>query len=64
MGYDDAACEESPTGAHAWELDEVNVSLRGADTASLCVHCGTPRYEPGQAALRDRRPPLGAGDTW
>jgi hypothetical protein len=54
MGVDDDAdCVE-----HVWELAEVNLSAAGADRASICSRCGTPRYEPGQAALVDRRPPL------
>lgn len=60
---DDGRCEESPDGRHEWVLTDVLVGRRGADTASSCRWCGVPQYEPGQAALRDRRPPLGGGDT-
>lgn len=49
---------------HVWVLTGVHVTGRGADTVSSCNLCGAVRPEPGQAALRDRRPPLGAGDTW
>jgi hypothetical protein len=55
---DDADCVE-----HIWVLGEVSVSGRGADTASTCARCGVPRYEPGQAALRDARPALGDATT-
>lgn len=50
---DDADCVE-----HVWELTDVVIGRRGADQASVCLRCGAPRYEPGQAALRDTRPPL------
>lgn len=56
-------CPDAPFGVHDWELDEVHVSGRGADTSSVCGWCGAVRYEPGQAALRDRRPTLGGFDT-
>lgn len=60
---DDGTCEKSPTGLHEWRLTDVIVGTRGADNASDCTRCGALQYEPGQAALRDRRPPLGAGET-
>ncbi len=50
---DDGDCVE-----HAFELDQVHVTSRGADRVEVCLHCGTPAYVPGQAALRDDRPPL------
>jgi hypothetical protein len=50
---DDADCVE-----HVWVLTEVNLSAGGADQVHTCGRCGTPRYQPGQAALVDRRPPL------
>lgn len=49
---DDRDCE------HQWVLAEVAVSGRGADQVSVCSVCGTPAYAPGQAAVRDTRPPL------
>lgn len=64
MGYDDGACEAAADGTHVWILSEVHGTLRGADTTSVCRCCGVPAYEPGQAAVRDRRPPLaGTGET-
>ena len=59
MGKDDDA--DCP--GHVWILDELHVSGRGADAVSVCARCGAIRPEPGQAALRDRRPPLGTRDT-
>ncbi|WP_435744923.1 hypothetical protein [Nocardioides sp. SYSU DS0663] len=54
MGADnDADCVE-----HVWVLTEIGMNGRALDTTSECGRCGTPRYEPGQAA-RDARPPLG-----
>lgn len=48
---------------HDWQLDEVHVTTRGADRGVSCW-CGATSYVPGQAALRDTRPPLdGAGAT-
>lgn len=48
---------------HEFALEEVAVSARGADQVQVCRLCGTPAYGPGQAAVRDTRPPLGAGET-
>lgn len=48
---------------HDWSITEVHAGPRGADRVSTCP-CGAVAYAPGQAALRDRRPPLGTGDTW
>lgn len=48
---------------HEFALEEVAVSARGADQVQVCRLCGTPAYDPGQAAVRDTRPPLGAGET-
>jgi hypothetical protein len=51
---DDSDCE------HDWLLDEISIGRtgKGADTASTCTRCDAVQYEPGQAALRDTRPPL------
>lgn len=56
MGKDDD--EDCPE--HVWVLEEVVIGRAGggADTGSVCARCGTARYEPGQAALGDTRPPL------
>jgi len=43
---------------HDWQITELRLTLRGADAVAMCIHCGTSRYEPGQAALGDARPPL------
>lgn len=43
---------------HVFDLEQVVVTARGADKVMVCNRCGAPAYEPGQAALRDRRPPL------
>lgn len=49
---DDADCVE-----HVWELTEIGLHRRALDMGFECGRCGTPRYEPGQAA-RAARPPL------
>ncbi|CAI9417332.1 hypothetical protein HIDPHFAB_02993 [Nocardioides sp. T2.26MG-1] len=43
---------------HVFDLEEVVATPRGADQVLVCQLCGTPVYEPGQAAVRDTRPPL------
>lgn len=56
---DDGDCVE-----HVWVLDEAYFTLKGAEQVYRCTRCAAVRYQPGQAALRDTRPPLGgAGDT-
>lgn len=50
---DDADCVE-----HVWVLAEIGESHGQLDMASVCQRCGAVDYEPGQAALGDRRPPL------
>ncbi|WP_165764007.1 hypothetical protein [Nocardioides sp. PD653] len=54
MGADD----DVDCVGHLFDLREVVVTGRGADQVRVCVRCGAPAYEPGQAALKDRRPPL------
>lgn len=48
--------------AHVFELTELHPTTRGMQRAKACTLCGTPAYDPGQAATR---PPLafGTGDT-
>lgn len=49
---------------HDWQLVEAVFTLRGADQVHECSRCPAVSYAPGQAAVRDRRPPLdGAGAT-
>lgn len=56
---DDSDCVE-----HVWELQELRPSSKGMDRVSQCTRCPAVSVTPGQAALRDRRPPLdGAGAT-
>jgi hypothetical protein len=43
---------------HDWQLVEVDFTSRGADRVLECSTCPAVQYEPGQAALRDTRPPL------
>ena len=43
---------------HTWELVEVAADNTGANQVKHCTKCGSVRYEPGQAALGDERPPL------
>lgn len=50
---DDGDCVE-----HVWQLKEIHLTATGADQVQVCARCGAPRYQPGQAALADRRPPL------
>lgn len=57
MGLDDDTdCVE-----HDWVLTEANLTSKGADAAEVCGRCGAVRYRPGQAAVRDTRPPLDFG---
>ena len=49
--------------AHVFELQQLHPTPTGMQRVNVCRLCGTPAYDPGQAAIRDRRPPLGAGDT-
>jgi hypothetical protein len=60
VGIDDGGCV-TPGVDHVWALEEINLTLAGADRASVCARCGAPAYEPGQAAVADRRPPLDGG---
>jgi hypothetical protein len=46
---------------HDWVLTEANLTGRGADQIHVCSRCGATAYQPGQAALRDTRPPLDRG---
>jgi len=50
---------------HVWGLVEVVVTAGGAAQVKRCSRCPAISYQPGHAALGDRRPPLtdGAGDT-
>lgn len=49
---DDATCVE-----HVWELDEVNLSLRGAETAWRCTRCQAVSYS-APASSDPTRPKL------
>ncbi|MCL8026322.1 hypothetical protein [Nocardioides bruguierae] len=54
MGLDDDAdCVE-----HVWELSELRPTLRGMERVKVCGRCDAVAVQPGQAALRDTRPPL------
>ncbi len=53
MGADDRGCIE-----HDWHLVEAILGSRGADQVYECSWCPAVTYQPGQAALRDVRPPL------
>jgi hypothetical protein len=47
---------------HDWKLREVRLSAAGADQVQECTRgCGAVSYAPGQAAVLDSRPGLGAG---
>jgi len=51
--------EEQPcVGEHDWVLTEANLTTKGADQTHVCSRCEATAYQPGQAALRDTRPPL------
>jgi len=48
-------------GEHDWVLTEANLTTKGADQTHVCSRCEATAYQPGQAALRDTRPPLDFG---
>lgn len=51
---DDTDCVE-----HVWGLEELNLTLDGAEMVSVCVRCGAPSYQPNVTDREgDRRPPL------
>lgn len=59
MGLDDDKdCVE-----HVFVLEQLHPTTSGMQRVKVCERCGTPAYDGGQAAIRDRRPALGAGDT-
>lgn len=53
MEPDHVACVE-----HDWHLVEAFLTSRGADQVYECSRCPAVTYTPGEAAVRDRRPPL------
>lgn len=58
MGADDAACEESLDGVHAFELQDLVPNPGGVGLAqvSTCRDCGATAYEASAADDPRRRP--------